>query len=160
MFSLQLSESTQEWAEKLAQSCQFEHRPHPWPNGAQGENITTQFNNSAEKSIDMWIKSPPHNRNVSQHVFFFFVCFSLLLCFLTLLLLCQLGFTYFLFRCSEIAISSWALGLQNMRSTVKVVPVMWQFRCLANKDLSGNGWQLNALMLIKRVVGDVENRQG
>ena len=76
-FYLQLSQSTQEWAEYLAQSCQFEHRPHPWPQAAQGENITTQFNNSAEKSIDMWIKSPPHNRNVSQHLFSLLAVFLL-----------------------------------------------------------------------------------
>ena len=63
-FLFQLNQSTQQWAEQLAQSCKFYHRPKPWPRKARGENIAKNGSPTAERFINQWIKSPGHNRNV------------------------------------------------------------------------------------------------
>ena len=65
-FLFQLNQSTQQWAEQLAQSCKFYHRPKPWPRKARGENIAKNGSPTAERFINQWIKSPGHNRNVCR----------------------------------------------------------------------------------------------
>jgi len=62
-----LTASAQEWAEKLAKSCEFEHRPHhQWPSHAGAENLAGScewYPQGITSVFDTWKNSPGHNVN-------------------------------------------------------------------------------------------------
>jgi hypothetical protein len=60
-----LTASAQDWARQLADSCQFVHRPKPWPSSARNENIAGQcewFPPGSEVVFDNWKNSAGHNK--------------------------------------------------------------------------------------------------
>ena len=65
----QLSKVAQDWANKLSYKCKMEHRPHnQWPRKARAENLagSCRSNPPGSDPVQLWKKSPGHNRNVSS----------------------------------------------------------------------------------------------
>merc|ERR1712055_1159405 len=62
-----LTSTAQEWADHLATSCQFDHRPlDSWPENARAENIISgcEFDPKGSVAVMGWKNSPGHNENV------------------------------------------------------------------------------------------------
>jgi len=63
-----LTASAQEWARKLANTCEFEHRPHnQWPSHAGAENLAGScewYPQGITPVFDNWKNSPGHNVNM------------------------------------------------------------------------------------------------
>jgi len=61
-----LTASAQEWAKKLANTCQFVHRPFPWPSHARGENLARlcEWYPPGTDAFISWKNSPKHNANM------------------------------------------------------------------------------------------------
>merc|ERR1711973_153298 len=63
----QLTSTAQEWADHLASSCQFDHRPKDsWPENARAENIISgcEFHPKGSVAVMGWKNSPGHNKNM------------------------------------------------------------------------------------------------
>merc|ERR1712243_366575 len=64
---LKLTSTAQEWADHLASSCQFDHRPKDsWPENARAENIISgcEFDPKGSVAVMGWKNSPGHNKNM------------------------------------------------------------------------------------------------
>jgi len=63
-----LTASAQDWAEKLANDCEFEHRPkNSWPSKARAENIAGRcewYPPGSDPVFDNWKNSAGHNANM------------------------------------------------------------------------------------------------
>lgn len=62
-----LTSTAQEWADHLASSCQFDHRPlDSWPENARAENIISgcEFHPKGSVAVMGWKNSPGHNKNM------------------------------------------------------------------------------------------------
>merc|ERR1711962_1617532 len=62
-----LTSTAQEWADHLASSCQFDHRPlDSWPENARAENIAggCKFHPKGSVAVMGWKNSPGHNENM------------------------------------------------------------------------------------------------
>merc|ERR1711872_275987 len=62
-----LTSTAQEWADHLASSCQFNHRPKDsWPENARAENIISgcEFHPKGSVAVMGWKNSPGHNKNM------------------------------------------------------------------------------------------------
>merc|ERR1711955_57737 len=62
-----LTSTAQEWADHLASSCQFDHRPlASWPENARAENIAggCEFQPKGSVAVIGWKNSPGHNKNM------------------------------------------------------------------------------------------------